>query len=170
MEKKHSAPLDRKAALLAGARAVAKASRRTQSAMEPDSRHHLTPTQAFYLQHIARMPHGITISDLAEHAKVTLAAASQMVTRLENEGYAKRRPSISDGRVVMVAASAYGRWVLSLMIRQLRRTEARWRAHLTPRTAITAIAHMTAIEHAQNTRTRADAARAFQRWWQRWWA
>ncbi len=94
--------------------------------MEPDPRHRMTPTQAFFVSNVLRRRR-LTISELAELTHVSLAAASQMVDRLVARGFARRRPSEMDGRCVIVETTAHGAWALSLCTAAMRRSEATWR-------------------------------------------
>jgi DNA-binding MarR family transcriptional regulator len=65
------------------------------------------------------------ISELAANQSVTQPAMTQLVTRLERDGYAQRSSSDTDGRVVLVAITDAGRDFLRIRreARALRLTE-----------------------------------------------
>lgn len=154
--------------MLEGARRVAKAARRLYASIEADKRHSVSPTQAFYLDLLAK--HGkLTITELAELAHVTLAAASQMVTRLETRGLARRGPSLWDERTVIVRATAHGKWALGFVTTALRTAEEQWSAQVRDLTVPTAVASLRHLEVAQVRSHRERLARADVEWWLRMW-
>jgi len=66
-----------------------------------------------------------TIGELAELEQVRPPTMTRLVTGLESEGHAVRKPDASDGRVVVVHATAKGRRVLErgrdLRVEQIER-------------------------------------------------
>jgi DNA-binding MarR family transcriptional regulator len=52
---------------------------------------------------------GIRLTDLAARAHLSLAAASEFVTELEELGYLERRPDRRDGRAKVIAPTKKGR-------------------------------------------------------------
>lgn len=53
------------------------------------------------------------LTELAGHEGVSQPGMTQLVSRLERDGYALRTPSPDDGRVVMVEVTAIGRAVVA---------------------------------------------------------
>jgi DNA-binding MarR family transcriptional regulator len=53
------------------------------------------------------------LTDLAAREGVTQPAMTQLITRLEDAGQARREPSPADGRVVLVAITEVGRQTLA---------------------------------------------------------
>jgi DNA-binding MarR family transcriptional regulator len=55
---------------------------------------------------------GIRLTDLAARAQLSLAAASEFVTELEQLGYLERRPDPADGRAKLIFPTVRGRHAL----------------------------------------------------------
>ncbi len=68
----------------------------------------LTVTQIHYLDSIRHFESPPTISQLAEHLKVTKPTATNSIDRLENDGYIRKVPSAEDRRVWYVHLTSKG--------------------------------------------------------------
>jgi DNA-binding MarR family transcriptional regulator len=73
---------------------------------------------------------GITVSELAELARVRKQTMAQAVDQLERTGYVERRPNPRDRRSRLVCLTARGRSVPPVTHAAAERVELRW-AHLT---------------------------------------
>ena len=92
-----------------------------------------------------------TIGELAELEQVRPPTMTRLVTGLESEGYAVRRADASDGRVVVVHATAKGRRVLERG-RHLRVTQLeRLLAALSPAESTALAKAVTALERELST-------------------
>ena len=71
-------------------------------------------------------PDGITISELAEHARVRKQTMAQAVDQLERTGYVERRPNPKDRRSQLVRLTDRGRSVPPVTHAAAERVEQRW--------------------------------------------
>jgi DNA-binding MarR family transcriptional regulator len=71
-------------------------------------------------------PEGITISELAEHARVRKQTMAQAVDQLERTGYVERRPNPKDRRSQLVRLTDRGRSVPPVTHAAAERVEQRW--------------------------------------------
>lgn len=69
---------------------------------------------------------GIRLTDLASRAQLSLAAASDLVSDLENLGYLDRRPDPSDGRAKLIFPTPRGRQALDDAGDRVAEIEQRW--------------------------------------------
>lgn len=53
------------------------------------------------------------VGDLAQHQRITQPSMTSLVTRLESEGWAERRPDPDDGRAALVVITDAGRAALA---------------------------------------------------------
>ena len=67
----------------------------------------IRPPHTHVLAHISGR--GIRLTDLAARAQLSLAAASEFVTELEELGYLERRPDLDDGRAKLIVPTRRGR-------------------------------------------------------------
>jgi DNA-binding MarR family transcriptional regulator len=77
-------------------------------------------------------PEGITVSELAELARVRKQTMAQAVEQLERTGYVERRPNPRDRRSQLVRLTDRGRLVPPVTHAAAERVEQRW-AQLTSR-------------------------------------
>jgi DNA-binding MarR family transcriptional regulator len=71
-------------------------------------------------------PDGITVSELAELARVRKQTMAQAVDQLERTGYVERRPSLRDRRSRLVCLTERGRSVPPVTHAAAERVEQRW--------------------------------------------
>jgi len=71
-------------------------------------------------------PEGITVSDLAELARVRKQTMAQAVDQLERTGYVERRPNPRDGRSRLVCLTERGMSVPPVTHAAADRVEQRW--------------------------------------------
>lgn len=71
-------------------------------------------------------PDGITVSGLAELARVRKQTMAQAVDQLERMGYVRRRPNPSDGRSRLVFLTERGESVRPITHAAAARVEERW--------------------------------------------
>ncbi|HET7052237.1 MAG TPA: MarR family transcriptional regulator [Solirubrobacteraceae bacterium] len=71
-------------------------------------------------------PEGITVSDLAELARVRKQTMAQAVDQLERTGYVERRPNPRDGRSRLVCLTERGMSVPPVTHAAAERVEHRW--------------------------------------------
>lgn len=88
----------------------------------------MTAIQAHYVQYLVWARHGMAMSTLAAHTRTSAGNITQVVTRMERHGLVRREPSITDGRSIVVKATAYGTHQFWRLMRVLRRIEAGYRA------------------------------------------
>ncbi len=90
--------------------------------MLPELEHYDLSTQQWYmLMLLGKDRRGSTTSDLAETAKITPGAVSQVVDQLSEKGMVERRQGHNDRRVVIITISKAGKDCL----KSLRRTQKR---------------------------------------------
>ena len=65
----------------------------------------LTSVEHDYLDVVARHPHGLRLTDLAERMKVSKASASAMAAKLEARGYLEKVPDLEDRRASLLRAT-----------------------------------------------------------------
>jgi DNA-binding MarR family transcriptional regulator len=83
-------------------------------------------------------PEGITVSDLADLARVRKQTMAQAVDQLERTGYAERRPNPRDGRSRLVCLTERGKSVPPVTHAAAERVEQRW-AQLTSKEELKAL-------------------------------
>jgi DNA-binding MarR family transcriptional regulator len=71
---------------------------------------------------------GIRLTDLAARAQLSLAAASEFVTELEQLGYLERRPDPADGRAKLIFPTVRGRHALDDAGDRVAEIEQTWAA------------------------------------------
>ena len=71
---------------------------------------------------------GIRLTSLAEKAQLSLAAASELVTDLQNMGYLERLPDPSDGRANLIYPTRRGRQALDDAGNRVAEIEEHWAA------------------------------------------
>ena len=71
---------------------------------------------------------GIRLTELAERAHLSLAAASEFVTELEDLGYLERRPDRRDGRAKVIVPTRKGRTAFKEGSRRATAIDRRWAA------------------------------------------
>jgi DNA-binding MarR family transcriptional regulator len=71
-------------------------------------------------------PEGITVSELADHARVRKQTMAQAVDQLERTGYVERRPNPSDRRSRLVFLTDRGASVPPVTHAAAARVEERW--------------------------------------------
>lgn len=69
---------------------------------------------------------GIRLTELAARAHLSLAAASEFVTELEDIGYLERRPDPGDGRAKLILPTRKGRQLLGAAGTRVAEIEAQW--------------------------------------------
>jgi len=75
---------------------------------------------------------GVRLTELAERAQLSLAAASELVNDLSDLGYLARRPDPADGRAKLIDLTARGRGLLALAGERVAEIEHRWSATVGP--------------------------------------
>jgi DNA-binding MarR family transcriptional regulator len=75
---------------------------------------------------------GIRLTDLAHRANLSLAACSELVNELQDQGYLERQPDPRDGRAKLIYPTEKGREVLDEAGRGVARIERRWRSLCPP--------------------------------------
>src|ERR1700704_2788975 len=83
-------------------------------------------------------PEGITVSELADLARVRKQTMAQAVDQLERTGYVERRPNPRDRRSQLVCLTERGRSVPPVTHAAAERVEQRW-AQLTSKTELEAL-------------------------------
>ena len=83
-------------------------------------------------------PEGITVSELAELARVRKQTMAQAVDQLERTGYVERRPNPSDRRSRLVCLTERGKSVPPVTHAAAERVEQRW-AQLTSKQELEAL-------------------------------
>jgi DNA-binding MarR family transcriptional regulator len=83
-------------------------------------------------------PEGITVSELAELARVRKQTMAQAVDQLERTGYVERRPNPRDRRSQLVRLTGRGRSVPPVTHAAAERVEQRW-AQLTSKRELEAL-------------------------------
>jgi DNA-binding MarR family transcriptional regulator len=71
---------------------------------------------------------GIRLTELAERAQLSLAAASELVNDLEDLGYLTRRPDPADGRAKLIDLTERGRALMADAGGRVADIERRWSA------------------------------------------
>lgn len=75
-------------------------------------------------------PKGSRITTIAERARMTKQAVSQLVQRLEKRGYVVREPDPDDGRAKLVQLTDRGQSVIEAAQEAFRELEADWKARV----------------------------------------
>ncbi len=71
---------------------------------------------------------GIRLTELADRAQLSLAAASELVNDLADMGYLTRRPDPADGRAKLIDLTARGRELMGYAGDRVADIEHRWSA------------------------------------------
>ena len=69
---------------------------------------------------------GVRLTELAERAQLSLAAASELVNDLEMLGYLSRRPDPADGRAKLIDLTERGRDLMGAAGDRVAEIETRW--------------------------------------------
>ncbi|MGO4445735.1 MarR family winged helix-turn-helix transcriptional regulator [Mycobacterium sp. 2YAF39] len=76
---------------------------------------------------------GIRLTELADRAQLSLAAASELVNDLVGLGYLTRRPDPADGRAKLIDLTKRGQSLMADAGRRVIEIEARWAVLVGPR-------------------------------------
>jgi DNA-binding MarR family transcriptional regulator len=71
-------------------------------------------------------PHGVRLTDIAEHARITKQSVGEIVTNLEQLGYVERIPDPEDRRAKLVRLTARGQEVQAAAFEIFGEIEAEW--------------------------------------------
>jgi len=71
-------------------------------------------------------PHGVRLTDIAEHARITKQSVGEIVTNLEELGYVERIPDPADRRAKLVRLTSLGQEVQDAARVTFAQIEAEW--------------------------------------------
>jgi DNA-binding MarR family transcriptional regulator len=69
---------------------------------------------------------GVRLTELADRAQLSLAAASELINELETMGYLTRQPDPADGRAKLIELTGRGRDAMRAAGRRVAEIESRW--------------------------------------------